>query len=183
MDDKKCKRRKLLIKEFIYDWDELNISFKALIFVGIILFAVAIFIAFTSTGESGEKTSLEVSFRAALASVIGFLLSSNIKFNNKKNAIQIEEIKKDLNKVQSELETLDNIENTLIEECNSKDKYRSKDINLVQIIVALGICTTCICVLFILLITENLDNTPSISQIRDLMCSSVGFLIGESKKK
>ena len=178
MDDKKCKRRKLLIKEFIYDWDELNISFKALIFVGIILFAVAIFIAFTSTGESGEKTSLEVSFRAALASVIGFLLSSNIKFNNKKN-----NLKKDLNKVQSELETLDNIENTLIEECNSKDKYRSKDINLVQIIVALGICITCICVLFILLITENLDNTPSISQIRDLMCSSVGFLIGESKKK
>ena len=37
--------------------------------------------------------------------------------------------------------------------------------------------------LSILLVTNNLDNVASISQIRVLMSSSIGFLIGESDKK
>lgn len=61
--------------------------------------------------------------------------------------------------------------------------YKYKDINLVQISIALAICIMCIFVLGILSMTNNLENAQAISQISDLMCSSVGFLIGESKKK
>ena len=43
MEDKKCKRRDILVRELINDWDELNISFKALIVVGVILFLIVLF--------------------------------------------------------------------------------------------------------------------------------------------
>ncbi|MCC3867700.1 hypothetical protein [Terrisporobacter mayombei] len=37
MSNKDCNRKDLLIKEFKHDWDELNISFKALIMVVILI--------------------------------------------------------------------------------------------------------------------------------------------------
>ena len=55
MKKEECDRRNLLKEELISDWDELNIAFKSLIIVGIILFIVIILIAFFSDGESGVK--------------------------------------------------------------------------------------------------------------------------------
>lgn len=183
MSNKNCNRRNLLIKEFKHDWDELNISFKALIMVGIILFLVVVLIAFFSDGGNGIKSSLEVAFRSTLASVFGFLLSSNIKFNKKEKQIKIEEIKSELNKLEQKIDTLDEDLGKENKQCELEPYYSYKDINLVQIVIALGICIICISVLNILLLTNNLENIQTISQIRDLMCSSIGFLIGESGKK
>jgi len=181
--NKNCNRKNLLIKEFKHDWDELNISFKSLIMVGIVLFLVVVLIAFFSDGGNGIKNSLEVVFRSTLASVFGFLLSSNIKFNKKERKIKIEEIKGELNKLEQELDNLDEDLGKENEQCELEPYYSYKDINLVQITIALGICIICISVLSILMLTNNLENIQTISQIRDLMCSSIGFLIGESGKK
>ncbi|WP_419726470.1 hypothetical protein [Terrisporobacter petrolearius] len=183
MANKNCNRKNLLIKEFKHDWDELNISFKSLIMVGIVLFLVVVLIAFFSDGGNGIKNSLEVVFRSTLASVFGFLLSSNIKFNKKERKIKIEEIKGELNKLEQELDNLDEDLGKENEQCELEPYYSYKDINLVQITIALGICIICISVLSILMLTNNLENMQTISQIRDLMCSSIGFLIGESGKK
>ncbi|MGL4912825.1 MAG: hypothetical protein ACRC3Y_10405 [Romboutsia sp.] len=178
-----CNRRKLLFKEFIHDWDELNIAFKSLIIIGIALFVVVMLFAFFSDGGKGIKNSLEVVFRSTLASVFGFLLSSNIKSNSKKKNTEIQKIKLELKKIQSELDDLNQDNETQNSFCDLEDNYLYKDINLVQIIIALSICILCICILGFLLITNNLENVPAISQIRDLMCSSIGFLIGESGKR
>ncbi|HBI92759.1 MAG TPA: hypothetical protein DDY58_10185 [Terrisporobacter glycolicus] len=183
MSNKNCNRKNLLIKEFKHDWDELNISFKSLIMVGIVLFLVVVLIAFFSDGGNGVKNSLEVVFRSTLASVFGFLLSSNIKFNKKEKKIKIEEIKGELNKLEQELDNLDEDLGKENEQCELEPYYSYKDINLVQIAIALGISIICISVLSILMLTNNLENMQTISQIRDLMCSSIGFLIGESGKK
>jgi len=179
----KCNRKKLLIKELINDWDELNISFKALIIIGMILFIVVIFTAIYSDGVDEVRNSFEVVFRSTLASVFGFLLSSNIKANSSKRNNEIEKIKSKILSVQKELDSLDDTMKLSDNECKLEDLYTYKDINLVQIIIALSICIICIAVICILIITNNLDNLPAVSQIRDLMCSSIGFLIGESKKK
>lgn len=183
MSNKKCTRRDLLIKEIKHDWDELDISFKSLIIVGSLLFLVIILIAFFSNGGIGIKNSIEVVFRTTLSSIFGFLLSSNIKFNKKERSIKIEDIKKELIKIEENIDTLDESVKEKIEDFELEPYYKYKDINLVQISIALVICIICIFVLGILLITNNLENIQSISQLRDLMGSSVGFLIGESKKK
>jgi len=86
----KCNRKKLLIKELINDWDELNISFKALIIIGMILFILVIFTAIYSDGVDEVQNSFEVVIRSTLASVFGFLLSSSIKANSSKRNNEIE---------------------------------------------------------------------------------------------
>lgn len=187
MKDKECTRRKLLLKELAHDWDELNIAFKSLIIIGIILFIVIVVIAIFSNGGKGIQNSLEVVFRSTLSSVFGFLLSSNIKINSKKKNAEIERIKLQLKEMESELENVENeIDKTTgdkKQKCDNEEIYMFKDINVVQIGIALSVCIICISVLSGLLITNNLENVPAVSQIRDLMCSSIGFLIGESGKK
>ena len=185
MDKKQCSVKKILIREFVNDWLELNIPFKTLIILGAILFIVVIGIAFFSDGGNGIKNTIEVVFRTTLASIFGFLLSSNIKFNKKQNNINIEKIKGELSDIELKLDSLEDdlqedIDNT--EKCEIYEYYHDQDTNMVQISIALIIAIISICALCVLLITNNLDNAQSISQLRDLMCSSVGFLIGESKK-
>ncbi|MGL4911407.1 MAG: hypothetical protein ACRC3Y_03150 [Romboutsia sp.] len=183
MDKKDCNRKNILKKEFVNDWDELNIAFKLLLCIGLVLFIIVIAIAFFSNGEHGLKNSLEVVFRTTLASVFGFLLSSNIKYNNRKRQMEIEKIESELKNILAELDELD--ENNTIDKnaCDLESLYYDKNINLVQIIIAFTVCIISIIILGILIVTNNLENVPSISQIRDLMCSSVGFLIGECGKK
>lgn len=182
MTNKKCNRRKVLINKFKKDWDELNVSFKSLILVGILLFTVVVLITFYSDGGQGTKNTIEVIFRSTMASVFGFLLSSNIRFNGKKKTKKIEEIKDELNKIELDLDIMEE-DTKLKEECELEQYYDDEDMNLVQIAIALGIAVISISVLSIVLLTNNLDNVPSISQIRDLMCTSIGFLIGGSKNK
>ncbi|MGL5378404.1 hypothetical protein [Clostridium sp.] len=177
-----CSRKSLLIKELIHDWDELNIAFKSLIIVATLLFIVIVLIAFFSDGGSGINNSLEVVFRTTLASVFGFLLSSNIKANNKKKRDEIEKIKQELKKVQEELDDIQ-VDAQKDKDCILEQAYTYRDVNIVQISIALSFCIISIFILSSLLITNNLENVPAVSQIRDLMCSSVGFLIGESGKK
>lgn len=66
--------------------------------------------------------------------------------------------------------------------CQLSKKYTYVNINLVQICIAVSICLLCMIVICALLLTDSLDNVPAVSQIRDLMCSSIGFLLGEYKK-
>ena len=183
MKKEECDRRNLLKEELISDWDELNIAFKSLIIVGIILFIVIILIAFFSDGESGVKNSMEVVFMSTTASVVGFLLSSSIKSNSSKKNEEIEKIKKELKELESDIKELeeDNIEKS--SEWQLKSIYNNSDINLVQIAISLTICIVSIGVIGILFITNNLENVPAVSQIWDLMCSSIGFLIGECGKR
>lgn len=177
-----CNRKEILIKELIHDWDELNIAFKSLIIIGIVLLIVVLSMAIFSDGGKGIQSSIEVVFRSTLASVFGFLLSSNIKGNKIQRKKEIEKIQAQLKEIESDLDILDEGKKTY-GNCELENNYSYREINLVQIIIASTICIISILSIGILLITNNLENIPAVSQIRDLMCSSIGFLIGESGKK
>lgn len=184
MDNKNCTRRKLLKKELINDWDELNISFKTLILIGLILFVVVISITLFSDGGEGIKRSIETVFRSTFASVFGFLLSSNIKNNNQKVNAEINRLKSELKNNELLRISLEDEKDKDDSKCNIlEEEYTYKDINIVQIIIALLFCITSTITLCVLLITNNLENTSAITQIKDLMCSSIGFLIGECGKR
>ena len=180
MKNKDCNRRNSLLKALCNDWDHLNLAFKSLIMIGIVLFIAVITIAFFSNGEIGLKNSIEVVFRSTLASIFGFLLSSNIKQTNENK--DIVRIKNELESIEKEL---DEIDNSIYEhDCEDEvKKYGYEDGNLVQITIALIVCLVSIIVISIIFITSNIENVPAISQIRDLMCSSIGFLLGESSRK
>lgn len=169
MKEKKCNRIKFFLIELLKDWDELNLAFKSLLFIGGLIFLIIVL--FTVFGDEGNSSqdSIESMFRTTVSSVFGFLLSSNIKNDNKKNAISIKNLRYESPKDD--------------DFCEYSDIYKTIEVNIIQILVALFTTIISIIVLSILLVTNNLDNVASISQIRVLMCSSIGFLIGEADKK
>lgn len=175
MKEKKCNRIKFFLIELLKDWDELNLAFKSLLFIGGLIFLIIVL--FTVFGDEGNSSqdSIESMFRTTVSSVFGFLLSSNIKNDNKKNAISIKNLRYESQKEQN-LSKNDDY-------CEYSDIYKTIEVNIIQILVALFTTIISIIVLSILLVTNNLDNVASISQIRVLMCSSIGFLIGEADKK
>ena len=175
MKEKKCNRIKFFLIELLKDWDELNLAFKSLLFIGGLIFLIIVL--FTVFGDEGNSSqdSIESMFRTTVSSVFGFLLSSNIKNDNKKNTISIKNLRYESPKEQSSSKDDDF--------CEYSDIYKTIEVNIIQILVALLTTIISIIVLSILLVTNNLDNVASISQIRVLMCSSIGFLIGEADKK
>ena len=83
MKEKKCNRIKFFLIELLKDWDELNLAFKSLLFIGGLIFLIIVL--FTVFGDEGNSSqdSIESMFRTTVSSVFGFLLSSNIKNENK----------------------------------------------------------------------------------------------------
>ncbi len=169
MRSKACDRRHALVEELCNDWDKLNISAKALIVTGMLLFISVIFIAFYSNGDNGMRQSVEVVFRSSLSSVFGFLLSSNIKTQKPKN---------------NNSNTNSMMRKESEEDCEVEiEVYNYKEGNLIQIAIALFVCVVSITCILVIYITDNSQNIPSISHLRDLMCISIGFLLGESNIK
>ena len=158
MRDKNCNRRNALKEELINDWDKMNIATKSLVFVGMILFITSIFITIYSKVSEGALESIEVVFRSSLASVFGFILSSNMK-TSKKNNIMRDECEKEI------------IENNY------------KEGNMIQIFIAFTVCIVSIITILIIYVLDITHNIAAIAQLRDGMCSAIGFLLGESSIK
>lgn len=165
-----------LKSELKHDWDELNLAAKSLVIIGGLQFGIIIYFAVVDVDSLQISKDIEVIFRSSLASVFGFILSSNTKTKEDRN--------KD-NYMEKVTISLDK-EKAITEDCKMKKetlKYYYGEGNTVQIVVALLI--TLISALVILgeytfSFTENLE---IIGQFRDLMCTSIGFLLGEAKIK
>ena len=82
---KSC-RIQALIEELIIDWDKLNLAAKLLVYIGFFLIFSTVFISIYKSKNVDLYETIEVIFRTALASVFGFLLSSNIKNSSEKNS-------------------------------------------------------------------------------------------------
>lgn len=161
-----CNRRQAFFEELKHDWDNINLAAKALILIGILIFISVLFIAFNQNVSKDVYSAIEVIFRTSLASIFGFLLSSKLKNNNDKDVLKNNSI------------TMD------IEDCDEdREGYNFKEGNSVQILIAFIICIVCIIAILFIYVLNLAQNIDAISQLRDLMCSSLGFILGESKIK
>ena len=163
---KSC-RIQALIEELIIDWDKLNLAAKLLVYIGFFLIFSTVFISIYKSKNVDLYETIEVIFRTALASVFGFLLSSNIKNSSEKNSQK-------------------NKEEAITEECQIKketDYYYYGEGNTVQVMVALLISVISALIMLGLYILGFTNNGVMLSQFRDLMCTSIGFLLGEAKIK
>lgn len=188
-------RIKIFLKELILDWDELNIAAKSLILIGMLILFSAVFVTMYKSNDWEIYQRTQIILRTSLASIFGYVLSSNI---NKKNNYKLKTDKKQIEGTMKyeeveqveQVMTTKGLEEDLIEEINEKCKFKDKKLqnsyeneNVVQvsiafiiILVSLGvIIMNCFCVFIV-------DNAV-LSQFRDLMCTSMGFLLGEAKIK
>lgn len=168
----KCNRRQAFSEELKNDWDKLNLAAKVLILIGILVFASSLFIAFYHNASDEIYKSIEVVFRSSLASIFGFLLSSNLK-NSKDYSNNINNNDKGDLDEEGKLNRGDCGEDI--------EEYNLGEGNSVQLVIAFCICIICTVAILIIYILNLAHDVAAISQLRDLMCSSIGFLLGESK--
>ncbi|WP_042276815.1 hypothetical protein [Faecalimicrobium dakarense] len=139
MKNIECGRVNSLKQEIMSDWDKINLSGKLLTFIGLIVFLSSIGLAFYDKGSNEILKAVEVVFRSALASIFGFVLSSNLNCGKSKNINKFtrsEVYKKiDINDQECEID----IENHNYREGNS-----------IQIIIAFTICIICILTMLIM---------------------------------
>ena len=130
-----------------------------MVIIGGFLFCIEIYFTIVRGRPLKVSSEIEVMFRSSLASVFGFILSSNTKNNERRkkgNGLQRSEIKKD----------------EKYEYCERRRDYDYGD----------GITSVSSAIVILMIYTKNVNIDISIlSQLRDLMCTSIGFLLGESK--
>ena len=167
-------RVQALIEELLIDWDKLNLAAKLLVYLGFFLVLSTIFIAICDEKDIDLYNRIEVIFRTSLASVFGFILSSNTKRKEDKNSY-VDKMTISMDK-----------EKAITEDCKIKKetiKYYYGDGNTVQIIVALLITLIAALVILSIYAFDITKDVVIIVQFRDLMCTSIGFLLGEAKIK
>ena len=167
-------RVQALIEELLIDWDKLNLAAKLLVYLGFFLVLSTIFIAIWDAKDIDLYNRIEVIFRTSLASVFGFILSSNTKRKEDKNSY-VDKMTISMDK-----------EKAITEDCKIKKetiKYYYGDGNTVQIIVALLITLIAALVILSIYAFDITKDVVIIAQFRDLMCTSIGFLLGEAKIK
>ena len=162
---KSC-RIQALIEELIIDWDKLNLAAKLLVYIGFFLIFSTVFISIYKSKNVDLYETIEVIFRTALAS----------EKNSQKNKEKL------LEKMTISMDK----EKAITEECQIKketDYYYYGEGNTVQVMVALLISVISALIMLGLYIFGFTNNGVMLSQFRDLMCTSIGFLLGEAKIK
>jgi len=74
--------------------------------------------------------------------------------------------------------------NIMRNECEEEIiEHNYKEGNMIQIFIALTICIVSIITILTIYVLDITHNIVAITQLRDLMCSAIGFLLGESSIK
>ncbi len=164
------ERLRILGIELKKDWDAINLAAKFLVLVAILLMIIIIYFTIDNRTSVTLLNKIQVVFRSSFASVFGFILSSNTKNTCKT--------------------TLDNSMNRLIKHpLDDKEieekiiEYNYGDGNTVQILISFVTFAISAMVIFWMYKYDTSIDSAIVSQFRDLMCSSIGFLLGESKIK
>lgn len=167
----KCNRKGVLRAEISHDWNNLNLAAQILVCIGGIIFASTVFMVFYKTKDDTLYKVIEVVFRSSLASIFGFVLSSNIKNTNPQiiNKSKNEDDERSITEVENE------------DDCIKYVNY--KEGNSIQIVIAFVISIVCALSILAIYIYDLRQDLLSITMFRDFMCSSIGFLLGESKIK
>lgn len=171
---KSC-RIQALIEELLMDWDNLNLAAKLLVYIGFFLIFATVFISIYKSQNISLYRNIEVIFRTSLASVFGFLLSSSTKCTSQK----------DRDKILEKMAISVDKEKAITEECKVKKEtyHYYGEGNTVQVMVALLISIISALVMLGAYTFGFVNDLLIISQFRDLMCTSLGFLLGEAKIK
>lgn len=164
-------RIQALKSELKHDWDELNLAAKSLVIIGAMQLGIIIYFSVIDVVSLQISKNIEVIFRSSLASIFGFILSSNTKNNNKKNMHKKSLTRKEDNEHKYEYK----------EVCERIRDYDYGNGNSVQIFIALITTLVSAVVILVIYINNIPTDTAILSQFRDFMCTSIGFLLGESK--
>lgn len=192
-------KRLLRINKFIREcWNEISFKDKSLILIMIILIIQCIHNLYNVDPTNTNYISINVVIRTSVAAIFGYFLSSNFLAENKarideetrKEKLeiieQVMENKKIRKELQSEYDNVTNSEDYKEKEDVIKEEEEKYVCNrYLQNLVAVSICIILVLSLIIGVNFKliNDGSVATISQFRDLVSGSIGFLIGNSSNK
>ena len=197
-DSIKSKRLLRVNKFIIKCWNEISFKDKSLILIMIILIIQCIHNLYNADPTNTNYISINVVIRTSVAAIFGYFLSSNFlaeskariddetKRANLEIVEQIMENKTIKKELQYEYDNVTNSEDYKEQEEDIKEEEEKYVCNRhLQNLVAVSIC---IIILVALIIGVNFKlindgSVATISQFRDLVSGSIGFLIGNSSNK
>ena len=150
-----------LYKKLKYEWGHLDFATKCIFFIGILLLFQLIYAIFVPANALDSTT--QIVFRTSTSSIFGFILGMAHSYSTKKASPPSEES----------------------EDHEKQEFVFNKDINLnkathVRILFSTTVCIMCIIVLMIANRTNNLSYQEGIIQLRDLISTTIGFLISKA---
>lgn len=173
---------------------------KCLLIIMTILLAQISFNLFTLSNEPDTEVvkAIDISTRTTVASIFGYFISSNFVKNEKECSREFENNNTDFNNLNLDKSSNENIQSENFIECNKEnlqflndEKFNDRSItkntysNKLQIIIVTSIGTIS---LILLLCVRNSNeiytaSVPVISQLRDIVCGCIGFLLGSPSNK
>ncbi|MGL5151127.1 MAG: hypothetical protein ACRC7N_11210 [Clostridium sp.] len=180
-----------ILKKIKQCWKQITFRDKGLILIMVILIMQCIYNLYSEVSTAEDYTAVNIIVRTSVASIFGYFLSSNflMKIDTKKNNSTTEvklEILDEILKSEDKdvcIESQSKLIKTLEQDEKEIEKTHICNTNL-QNGVAIAICViTLLCLIIGInfgLIKEG--SIVTISQFRDLIGGSIGFLLGSENK-
>ena len=161
------------------EWQELDFTSKMVLLIGFVLFMELISSVFFYSNPGNDELSIHIAFRTGLSSVVGYLLGGM-------NAPMPKDINTATQKTisSSEKDTI----STQISAPNDFEDYEP-DINFIQhastlrTLLAAVVCLICILTLVAASSFGRLEYKEGLIQLRNLISTTIGFLISKSTHK
>lgn len=153
-----------LYRKLKCEWGHLDFATKCIFFIGILLLFQLIYAVFVPADALDSST--QIVFRTSTSSIFGFILGMAHSYSSKKLSPPTEE-----------------------SEDREKEEFTfTEDINLnkathVRILFSTTVCMICIVALIIANRTNNLTYQEGIIQLRDLISTTIGFLISKASHR
>ncbi len=166
-------------------WACIQLIDKCLLIIMLILMIQSMVTLFIKLDVGNESRNIDVVVRTTIASIFGYFISANFIRNEQNAPVDCDIGKKRSMKLRAgkTVKRVRSVKLSWKEAQNITHQTTPSATSLpnrLQIIIVTGLC---LCALAILLALRNItgismDQVPMVAQLRDIICGSVGFLIG-----
>lgn len=150
-----------LYKKIKFEWGILDFSTKCILFIGILLLLQLIYAVFVPSDVLDSAT--QIVFRTSTSSIFGFILGMAHSYSSVKSEQPPEDT-----------------ENKEMEKFTFNDDINLNRAMHIRILFSTVVCIICIIALVIANRTNNLSYQEGIIQLRDLISTTIGFLISKA---
>jgi|GEM_PF-1691782 len=168
------------VKFLIYEWCQLDLTSQLVLFIGAILLAELILSIFFYPGR--DDLSINIVFRTGLASVMGYILGGMSNTNTtttKTTHVEGQPVAPSVSYSSEKDSTVKLRESTDIEETTISLQNAPN----IRALIATLVCIVCIVCLFLASTFNQLEYREGLIQMRDLISTTIGFLISTSRQK
>ena len=177
---KKIKKKRKIrcnktVKHLVYEWCDLDLTSQLILIIGSILLIELILSIFFYPGR--DDLSINIVFRTGLSSVMGYILGG--MNNTTKTTPPVDSMPKPSITYSSEKDSTSTLKE---KEALTETTLTLQNAPSLRALIATLVCLICIICLFLASTFNYLEYPEGLIQMRDLISTTIGFLISNSRQ-